>query len=471
LFYIYIPKELVPKEDQGYLVVTGNVPDTTNSHFLLKETAKLNSIYRQNSNLDRYVYINNIPAQHQFLSYVTLKDWNARTLTAEQIKTQLQADINQISGVNAVVLEPTALPIGNITPLEFVIKTTKDARELFEMADEIEKNLQKSGLFFYVNQDVCFDVPKFEIKIDAEKAADVNLSANNVLQNIHWLFNQARFHQFHQNNKNYDLILDVDAPLLAGAASLNDLRLTNAQGRTISLTQIAKRTLVISPNSINHFQKLLSITLKAALRPNVSLSKGMDYLRGQALRRLPPSMSYEFSGECRLFLQENGRFLALFLCSALLIFLLLSVLFESYRDTWVVLAGTIPHTIFFGLLTIFLSGTGMNIYSQIALLTLMGLISKHGILMVKAAKALQKCGVLSRQEAIIQAAVSRFRPILMTTVAMASGVIPLIIYSGPGAHARFSIGIVLSVGVLLGTMGVLFLMPVIYAREKFKCYI
>ncbi|HEV8014855.1 MAG TPA: efflux RND transporter permease subunit [Stellaceae bacterium] len=469
--------ELAPDEDQGFVIgFATTAPNATLQQKLLY-TKQLYGIFSQYPELQHVFQIDapgNAPGSS--LAGLALKPWDQRKRTANQIQPLLQQQVNgQVAGEQVATALPPSLPGAFGLPIQFVITTTQPFEQLNTVAQEFLKEAQSSGNFFFVNTDLRIDQPQSVVTIDREKASQLGLRMSDVGAAMAEALGGGYVNYFNLSGRSYKVM-----PQVTQAARLNPDQLlgyyintgstgtgggaSTGSGTPIPLSTIASIKTETVPESLNHFQQLNSATIQgvAALPTGDALA----YLRGVAKKVLPQGYTIDYGGPLRQYVQESSGFLATFGFAVIIIFLALSALFESFRDPLVILV-SVPMSIAGALVVLLicsifqLPGASLNIYSEVGLVTLMGLISKHGILIVEFANSLQEQGK-SKREAIEEAATIRFRPILMTTAAMVFGVLPLITASGAGAISRFSIGLIIFSGLAIGTLFTLFVVPAVY---------
>jgi multidrug efflux pump len=347
-------------------------------------------------------------------------------------------------------------------PIQFAITTTEPAARLNEVSQGFLATAAKSGMFIFLDTDLRFDLPQSVIEIDRDKAAQLGLTMTQVGSALGSLLGGNYVNYFSMDTRSYKVIPQVERLSRLNVAQLLNYPVANIGGVPVLLSSIATIRSVTVPETLNHFQQLNSATLAGVMYPGVSLDDALKYLQGLAARTLPQGYSIDYGGQGRQFVAESGGIMATFAFAIIIVFLALAALFESFRDPLVILI-SVPLSIAGALIFIALGvgGASLNIYTEVGLVTLMGLISKHGILIVEVANTEQQTGK-SKLAAIVAAAGTRLRPILMTTAAMVLGVIPLVFASGAGAASRFAIGLVISTGLAIGTLFTLFVVPGVY---------
>jgi multidrug efflux pump len=354
------------------------------------------------------------------------------------------------------------LPGARGLPIQFVIQTTEPFERLNDIADGYLQAAQASGRFIFLTNDLKYDLPQAEVVIDRNLAAQLGLSMKDVGSALGAMLGGGYVNYFSLSGRSYKVIPQVQQRSRLNAAQLSGYYLRTATGQSVPLSTIAHIVTKTVPESLNHFQQQNAATISGVAVPGVSQGEALDFMRDLAQRTLPPSYSFDYSGPSRQYIQESSALLVTFAFALVMIFLTLAAQFESFRDPVIILV-TVPMSICGALLFINLGvgGASLNIYTEVGLVTLIGLISKHGILIVEFANNLQKEGH-SKREAVELAAEIRLRPILMTTGAMVLGVLPLILASGAGAVSRYNMGLVIATGLAIGTLFTLFVVPAMY---------
>jgi multidrug efflux pump len=347
-------------------------------------------------------------------------------------------------------------------PIQFAIKTTESASRLNEVSTAFLAEALKSGEFMFFDTDLKYDQPQSVIEIDRDKTAQLGLTMSQVGTALGGLLGGGYVNYFSMDTRSYKVIPQVERVSRLNVQQLLNYPVAMIGGVPVPLSTIAKIRTETVPETLNHFQQLNTATLSGVMAAGVSLDDALKYLQGLAARTLPQGYSIDYGGQARQYVQESGGIMTTFGFAIIIVFLALAALFESFRDPLVILI-SVPLSIAGALIFIAIGvgGATLNIYTQVGLVTLMGLISKHGILIVEVANKEQETGK-SKRAAILAATGARLRPILMTTAAMVLGVIPLVFASGAGAASRFAIGLVISTGLAIGTLFTLFVVPGVY---------
>jgi multidrug efflux pump len=468
--FMMSPKELAPTEDQG--VVFGIVEGASNSSM---EQA---SIYAAEANK---VFMGFPETEFTFqLTFpsagfggMVLQPWNERERTVFEMMPEATAKLSAISGINMFPVTPPALPGGGDFPVEFIIASTAEPAEILQFAQELQKKAMMSGLFaFPPNIDTKVDLPEAEVIIDRDKVADLGLDMQQVGADLGVMLGGGYVNRFNIGGRSYRVVPQIKRVERLNPDQLEDIYVTGPEGKLVSLSTIAEIRNRTVPRSLNRFQQLNAVKLSGvAIQP---LDVALRFLEDEAAKVLPQGYMIDYTGESRQLRREGNKFLPAFSMAIVMIFLVLAAQFNSFRDPFVILLGSVPLAMFGALVFTFLKmpnpqmqywtdgwTTTMNIYSQVGLVTLIGLIAKNGILVVEFANKLQEQGK-AKLEAVREAAITRLRPILMTSIATVAGHFPLVLVTGAGAEARNSIGLVLVGGMAIGTLFTLFVIPAIY---------
>ena len=456
--YNHTAKETAPEEDQGFFFVVGTAPPSATINYIEAYTKPLDDIYRSFPEADHFFTIN----ASQPISGLVLKPWDIRSKSQFSMKQPLQTKLDQITGLKLFSLIPPPLPGGGGgTPIQFVIKTTNDFQSLLDVSNRLIDKARKSGLFIYLDNSLKFNQPEITLKINRAKASDLGLDMQAIGRSLTTALSGGYVNFFNLEGRSYQVIPQLDRPFRLTPEQLGQIYIRTASGSMVPLSTVVTPSPITRPNSVSHFQQLNSATIQGVMMPGRTLGQGLAFLQEQANDVLPKGFTYDVGGQSRQFVQEGNALIVAFFLAILVIFLVLSAQYESFRDPLIVLI-SVPMSICGALIPLNLGAASMNIYTQVGLITLIGLISKHGILIVSFANQLQRDKNLSRREAVEEAAAIRLRPILMTTAAMVFGVLPLLIATGAGAVSRFDIGLVISTGLLIGTCFTLFIVPTIY---------
>ena len=374
----------------------------------------------------------------------------------------MQQEVSKIAGIRVVAFQPPPLPGSIGLPVQFVIGTTESFERLYGIAQQFLREAQQSGNFIFLDCDLKIDNPQSNILIDRDKTAQLGLKMSDIGGALQSMLGGGYINYFSMTGRSYKVIPQVQQRFRLNAQQLLDYHIRTADGSLVPLSTVATVSTKTVPEALNHFQQLNSATIQGVAMPGVSQGDAIAYLQNLAARTLPRDYSVDYGGLSRQYIQETSGFVTTFGFALIIVFLALAALFESFRDPVIILV-SVPMSIAGALIfvSIGIAGASLNIYTEVGLVTLMGLISKHGILIVQFANDLQAEG-RGKRDAIETAAGIRLRPILMTTAAMVLGVVPLITAGGAGAVSRFQMGLVIATGLTIGTLFTLFVVPAVY---------
>jgi multidrug efflux pump len=459
IYFLYATtkSELAPQEDQGIILALSTASPTATIDQRLVYSRQVLDAFKSHPETD---HVFQIDITGQSIAGMVLKPWDDRKLTSNQLQPMVQKDLAGVAGAQIVAFQQPALPGSTGLPVQFVISTTGDFAPLNDVAQAFLQEALKSGLFIFLNTDLKIDQPQSTVQIDRDKTAQLGLKMSDVGGALASMLGGGYVNYFSLDNRSYKVIPQVEQRSRLNAEQVMNYYIKASDGTAVPVSTVAKIVTNTIPESLNHFQQLNSATIQGVAFPGVAQADAIAYLQDLAKRTLPQGYSVDYGGLSRQYIQESGGFLVTMLFAVIIVFLTLSAQFESFRDPVVILV-SVPLALFGALIFIFLGFASMNIYTEVGLVTLMGLISKHGILIVEVANNLQKAGKTKR-EAIEEAAGIRLRPILMTTAAMVFGVVPLVIASGAGAAGRHAMGLVIFTGMSIGTLFTLFVVPAMY---------
>ena len=457
-FYMFSQRELAPAEDQG--VVFGVIQSSANSTIDQTNlfTSQVYDVYRAFPESDSIFQITS--PSGGFGGMVT-KPWSQRKKTAQQLLVESVGPLSKIPGIRVIPLTPPPLPGGGNFPVEFVITSAMEPRQLDAFAKQLVGKAFASGLFIFADSDLKFDQPQAEVVFDRDKLRSQGVDLTQAGQDLSTMLGGDYVNRFSIQGRSYKVIPQIKRAERLTPDQLQQIYVKGSDNKLVPLSTFATLKNTTEPRELKKFQQLNAVTIQGVIPPNVPLDKALSFLEDQAKTILPQGFTVDYSGESRQLRVEGSKFLGTFLLSAILIYLVLAAQFESFRDPFIILVGSVPLAISGALMFSFLGLTTLNIYSQVGLITLVGLVSKNGILIVEFANHLQETGE-DKLAAVIGAAETRLRPILMTTAATVMGHFPLVFATGPGAGARNSIGIMLVSGMIIGTAFTLFVVPSIY---------
>jgi multidrug efflux pump len=457
-FYMFSQRELAPAEDQG--VVFGVVQASANATIDQTRmfTQQVHDVYRS---FPEAASIFQITAPTGGFGGMVTRPWSERTKTAQQLLVESVGPLSKIPGIRVIPLTPPALPGGSDFPVDLVIASAAEPQQLTAFAQQLVQKAFASGLFIFADADVKFDQPQTEVVFDRDKLRSQGVDLRQAGADLATLLGGNYVNRFSIQGRSYKVIPQIRRADRLTPDQLEDIYVTGADNRLVPLSTFASLRATTEPRELKKFQQLNAVRIQGVIPPPVPLDQALGFLENEARNMLPQGFTIDYAGESRQLRTEGGRFLGVFLLSAILIYLVLAAQFESFRDPFIILAGSVPLAVSGALLFSFLGQTTLNIYSQVGLITLVGLVSKNGILIVQFANHLQETG-LDKLRAVSEAASTRLRPILMTTAATVVGHFPLVLATGPGAGARNSIGIMLVSGMVIGTVFTLFVVPSIY---------
>jgi len=457
-FYLFSQRELAPAEDQGFFF--GFVQGSPNA--TLDQTKLFtNQIFDVYNAMPEHASIFQITSPNGGMGGMVAKPWSERTKTTQQLMMEAMGPLSKIAGVRVIPQAPPALPGGGNFPVDFVIASAAEPQQLNELAEQLVKKAFASGLFIYADSDLKFDQPQAEVVFDRDKLRSQGVDLTQAGRDLSALLGANYVNRFSIQGRSYKVIPQVARAGRLTPEQLEQIYVTGSHDRLVPLSTFASLKTTTEPRDLRKFQQLNAVRIQGVIPPPVPLDQALRVLEDEARRILPQGFNIDYAGESRQLRTEGAGFLATFLLSAVLIYLVLAAQFESFRDPFIVLAGSVPLAVSGALLFSFLNATTLNIYSQVGLITLVGLVSKNGILIVQFANHLREAGA-AKLDAVIEAATTRLRPILMTTAATVVGHFPLVLATGPGAGARNSIGIMLVSGMIIGTAFTLFVVPSIY---------
>src|SRR5712691_5929462 len=457
-FYMFSQRELAPAEDQGVVFsIVQAAPNSTIDQTRLF-TAQIDEVYRSFRETGSTFQLT-FPTGG-FGGMVT-RPWSERTKTAQQLLMEAMGPLSKIPGVRAIPLTPPPLPGGGDFPVDFVIASAAEPRQLGDLAGQLVQKAFASGLFIFADADLKFDQPQAEVVFDRDKLRSQGVDLSQAGRDLSILLGGDYVNRFSIQGRSYKVIPQVERAERLTPDQLSQIYITGSNDKLVPLSTFASLRTTAEPRELKKFQQLNAVRIQGVIPPPVPLDRALRLLEDEARAILPQGFTVDYAGESRQLRTEGSSFLGTFLLSAVLIYLVLAAQFESFRDPFIILAGSVPLAVAGALLFSFLGLTTLNIYSQVGLITLVGLVSKNGILIVQFANHLQQTG-REKIAAIVEASSTRLRPILMTTAATVMGHFPLVLAKGPGAGARNSIGIMLVSGMIIGSIFTLFVVPSIY---------
>ena len=457
-FYMFSQRELAPAEDQG--VVFSYIQASANSTIdqTMLFTEKVLDVYKA---MPETASVFQLTGTTSGFGGMVTKPWSQRTKTAQQLLLESMGPLSQIPGIRVIPQTPPPLPGGGDFPVDLVIASPGEPQQLADLGQQLVQKAYASGMFIYADSDLKYDQPQVEVVFDKDKLRSQGVDLTRAGQDLSTLVGGNYVNRFSIQGRSYKVIPQIKRSERLTPDQLSGMYVTGSADKLVPLSTFATLRTTAEPRELKKFQQLNAVRVQGVLPPQVPLDQALTYLEGEAQKILPQGATIDYASESRQLRVEGSKFLGTFLLSAILIYLVLAAQFESFRDPFIVLAGSVPLAISGALMFSFLGFTTLNIYSQVGLITLVGLVSKNGILIVEFANHLQEQG-RAKLDAIIEAASTRLRPILMTTAATVVGHFPLVLATGPGAGARNSIGVMLVSGMIVGTAFTLLVVPSIY---------
>ncbi len=466
--------ELAPTEDQGVVLVAGTGPATATLKYLNRYDDQIRKILASFKETALVWQIGGLPppggaGTNAVFGGGNLKDWGDRSRTQMQLMPLVQQKLNHVAGLQAVAFGLPTLPgsAGGL-PVQFVLTSTDTYQHMDAAAGRMIGAAMKSGMFAYLTKDLRYDAPNISLDVNRNVAADLGLNMSDVGNDLSALLSENFVGRFDMRGHSYEVIPQVPNSARANVDALGSYYIRTASGKLVPLTTVVDVKHTVQPEYLPQFQQLNSVTLQGTLAAGATMGQALGYLKRLAARTLPPDYGVDYASESRQFVQQGHTIIITFALSILLVYLLLAAQFESFRDPLIVLVA-VPMSVFGALVFLYLGAGTLNIYTEVGLITLIGLITKQSILIVQFANVIRRDEGLDRRAAAEKASSIRLRPILMTTCAMVFGVVPLLVAHGPGAVSRFDLGLVIATGLTIGALISLYVVPVIYtyvARAK-----
>ncbi len=461
IYFLYssADSELAPTEDQGVVILQ---PTSAPNATLQQKVLFGDQVGRIMRDLPEAAQTFQIDSPSQSIAGVALKPWDKRHRNATTIQRDLQAKVAVVAGQHIVAFQLPALPGAQGLPIQFVLKSTQPMATLYPEAQKFLSDAVATGMFLFADSDLKIDEPQSVIEIDRDKATLLGLTMSQVSTALGGLLGGSYTNYFSLDARSYKVTAQVQQRSRLTVDQVMNFQIATVNSIPVPVSAIGHARTETVPETVTHFQQVNSATISAVPAAGVSQAAALAALQDLAKRTLPSEVTVDYAGPLRQLVQESSGFIATFALALVIIYLCLAALFESFLDPIVILV-SIPMSVAGALvfISLGLGGATLNIYTEVGLVTLMGLISKHGILIVEVANAAQQDGK-SKLEAIIYAAGLRLRPILMTTAAMVMGVVPLITAAGAGAASRFNMGLVIASGLSIGTLFTLFVLPAVY---------
>jgi len=462
VLYRNVPSELAPTEDRGGIFGIAIAPEGATTHYTDSYVKRLEQIYPTVPEVNRWFVATGVPDPTMGINFIGLVPWGERKRTQMQIVNELFPQMFMLPGVLAF---PSNLPsLGQdpfSQPIQFVIKDSLPYAQLDELAKKlIAEAAKRPDLLINVDSDLKLNKPQFTLDIDRDRAADAGVGVDDIGRTVETLMAGRQVTRFKQGGKQYDVIVKVENDERTNPDDLSRVFVRSDSGEMLQLSGLAKVNEGVAPKELIHYDRSRSVTVTAIPTPGSTIGESLAYLDEAAKRVLPETSQITYGGQSREFRSASASLIVTFLLAIGFIYLVLSAQFESFIDPFIIML-TVPLSIAGALLALWLTGNTLNIYSQIGIITLIGLITKNGILIVEFANQLRDQG-RSKRDGVIESAALRLRPILMTTGAMVLGAIPLAFAQGAGNENRHQIGWVIVGGLLLGTLFTLYVVPAAY---------
>ena len=461
LLFTQIKTELAPIEDRGVIFGILSGPEGATLSYMLESAEEIDKIYEGIDEAQARQLTVGFPTVADGFAILRLKPWEDRTVKQQQIANELLSKFDQISGVRAFPTNPPSFGLrATSRPIEFVIMSQAPYEELHRMVDEYMRSLESYPGVGNLQMDLRMNTPELQIEVDRDKLADLGIDVSVVGRTLETMLGGRQVTRFKEDGEQYEVIVQVARDERDEPTDISDIYVRARDGSMTQLDNVAKVSETVSPQSLNHFNRLRAVKVEATISPGYTMGEVLDHMTQVARDMFPPTVQLDLDGQSREFRDASGGIYMVFVMALVFIYLVLAAQFESWRNPFIILL-TVPLSMTGALLALWLTGNTLSIYSQIGLVTLVGLITKHGILIVEFSTQLREAGK-EMFEAVIEASVLRLRPILMTTGAMVLGVLPLALSTGAGAESREQIGWVLVGGLTLGTVLTLFVVPVAY---------
>ena len=462
LLFKYCSSELAPYEDSGAFMMMGKAPTNANLDYIEDGIKKLNNEAAKDPAVLNTLGMIGTPASNQGMAILVLKEFNEREKQSEVIK-RVSPLLTKSPNINATVFQMPPLPGSSSgLPMQFVLMTPNSFEELYDVSEQVMEKARKSGLFVYFDSDLSYDSPTLYIDVDRKKAGAYGITMSDIGQTLSTIIADGYVNRVSIDGRSYEVIPQSERIERMNPDSLNKYFVKSQSGDMISLRSILNVKVKAEPATLSKMSQQNAATLSFALSPGVNMGEAVSFFENEVVPTLPAGYTHNYKGESRQFTTEGSSLASTFALAVFIIFLVLACQFESWRDPCVILIA-VPLAISGALLFLSVGMASLNIYTEVGLITLVGLISKHGILICEVSREEQLKNGCSKIEAVKRAASVRLRPILMTTAAMVAGLVPLLTAAGAGAESRFSIGLVIVAGLSIGTMFTLFVLPVIYS--------
>ncbi|MDR3498976.1 MAG: efflux RND transporter permease subunit [Parvibaculum sp.] len=464
-FYKVLNQELAPIEDRGILLIAGRAPEGATIDYTLRYTREIEKIVSQVPEVTGYLVVAGFPQITNLISFSRLTPWDERHRSQKDIINSIQPKLMGIPGILAFGINPPSLGQSSRSqPIQYVIQTIGTYDDLEKYVGQFMDAVRKNQGFINPDTDLHLDKPQLDIHVNRDKVIDAGIDVATVGRTLETFLGGRKVTRYEQNGKQYDVIVQMGDNDRMTPEDISGIYVRSKSGNMVQLSNLVSVNETVAPDSLNHFNQLRSATITANLAPGYSMGEALKFLQATSAKVLPSTVQTDLDGELREFTKSSGTLAATFLLAVLFIYLVLAAQFESFLDPLIIMI-SVPLSMAGALLLLAITGTTLNIYSQVGLITLVGLITKHGILIVEFSNQLRTQG-RSIADAVIEAAGLRLRPIMMTTGAMVLGALPLALGSGAGAESRKAIGWVIVGGMSFGTVLTLFVVPTVYLIVK-----
>lgn len=463
VLFNFIPSELASEEDNGVFLIQAKAPSNANLEYIENNMLEVSKILKKNPEVESNIMISGYPDANFGFGIAALEPWGQRTMSQKDIMKKVKPELQEIPAMNASVFPTPELPgVSSTLPIQFVLKSPDSREALYEVTKDAFALFQKNPHIVYADMDLAFDSATVKIKVDRNVAGVYGVTMKEIGLTIGTMMNDAYINLVDINGRSYQIIPQVERSYRMSPESLKSYYVKSQSGDMIPLSSLVSLEITAEPKIIKQFDQLNSATIRAVAAPGYSMGEVISFIEDEVVPTLPNGYLYDYTGVSKQFVEEGDALYITFVFAVLIIFLVLSAQFESMRDPMVILIA-VPLAISGALIMLAWGLATLNIYTQVGLITLVGLISKHGILICEVAKENQLNNGMSRMDAVKHAAAIRMRPVVMTTAAMIAGLVPLLFAEGPGAVSRFGIGLVIVSGLFIGTLFTLFVLPVIYS--------
>lgn len=461
-FFLLVKKELTPVEDRGFLVAIISAPQGSSIDYTARYSLRLEAIFEKVPEVDKFLVIAGTPTVDKGIAFLRPVPWEDRSRSTQEIAKQIQPQALSIPGVNAFVVTPPSLGQSvRSQPIEVVVLSSAEIPEMAAVTEQLRQELLKNPMLQGVDTDLQITKPEFRLEVDRERAADLGVQVEAIGRTLETLLGGRQITRFKRGNEQYDVIVQLSPEGRSTPDDIRSLYVRGRDGQLVSLASLVRVSETVAPRELNHFMQQRAVTITSNLAPGATLAEALDSIEDTARQVLPSDYQLDYNGQSREYRDSQSTIVFVFILALLFIYLVLAAQFESFVYPLVILV-TVPLALAGALLTIWLTQGSLNVYSQIGLIALIGLITKNGILIVEFANQLREEG-LDVLAATLKATALRFRPIIMTTISTVCGALPLALASGPGAESRQEIGWVIVGGMSMGTLLTLFVLPTIYA--------